>query len=98
MCRRVMYLTRIAVPVAAMLSFGCGQSPSAPSDPLPGTLAVFSISPSTGTIRGGTVISITGRAFVDGVRVTIDGLNASVRSATSTFINRQHVAILLSGK
>ena len=87
MCRRVKDLTRLAVPIAAVLSLGCGQSPSGPSDVLPGTLAVFSISPSSGTIRGGTVIGITGRAFGDGVRVTIDGLNATVRSATSTFIS-----------
>jgi hypothetical protein len=68
--------------VTVVLS-GCKGSPEEPSKPSP---TVTSISPTSGPISGGTLVTITGSSFVAGVIVTFGGAGATgvnVASATS---------------
>jgi len=75
----------LAFLLVTMVLSGCkGEgSPEEPSKPSP---AVTSISPTSGPINGGTLVTITGTSFVAGVIVTFGGAAATgvnVASATS---------------
>jgi hypothetical protein len=54
---------------------GCGDSSTAPT---PTGLSISAISPSAGSTKGGTAVSITGSGFSSGATVTIGGMAASV--------------------
>lgn len=54
---------------------GCGDSSTAPT---PTGLSISAISPSAGSTKGGTAVSISGSGFSSGATVTIGGLPASV--------------------
>lgn len=58
-------------------------APVAPPAPAP---TVTSVSPTTGSTDGGTVILITGTGFATGATVTIGGASATVGAITSTAI------------
>lgn len=66
-----------------------GQNDAAPGDGNPGedmaqTLSLISASPPTGPSTGNIDITLTGTGFGSGATVTIDGLNATVRSGNAT--------------
>jgi IPT/TIG domain-containing protein len=44
------------------------------------------VTPSSGTVSGGTTISITGKNFISGAQVLVGGQQAVVQSLTSTGI------------
>ena len=52
---------------------GCGDSPTTPTG-----LSISAISPSAGSTKGGTAVSISGGGFSSGATVTIGGLPASL--------------------
>ena len=54
---------------------GCGDSSTAPT---PTGLSISAISPTAGSTKGGTAVSITGSGFTSGATVTIGGLPASL--------------------
>ena len=60
---------------------GCGDSSTAPT---PTGLSISAISPSAGSTKGGTGVSITGRGFSSDARVTIGGTAASVVDVQSS--------------
>ncbi len=57
---------------------------------------VVSVSPNVGTIAGGTAVTITGSAYVNGVTITFDGITATgvvvVNTTTLTCITPSHSA------
>lgn len=68
-------VSRFAVVVAVALVYaGCGSSPSAPT---PSTLKITSISPSTGSTTGGTLVTLGGTEFAADAVVTIGGVAAT---------------------
>lgn len=60
---------------------GCGDSATAPT---PTGLSISAISPSAGSTRGGTAVSINGRGFSSDATVTIGGIAASVVAVQGT--------------
>ena len=68
--------------VVTLLAVGCGGGSSAPGgtdpdpDPTPPTLSA--ITPSAGTVTGGTLVTLSGTGFVTGssVQITFDGADA----------------------
>ena len=73
----------ITAGVIAVVSAGCGDSPTAPKRP-PTALTLTAVSPSTGPAGGGTPVTLTGGGFVFGATVMIGGVRASVTAFTST--------------
>jgi len=72
--------------VLAEMTLGCTrEAPSGPSPSKP-QLAVFGISPKTGSIRGGQLVEITGTGFLTGATVTMDGTAANVSVVSSATI------------
>jgi hypothetical protein len=66
---------RVGVVALALAAGGCGDSSTAPT---PTGLSISAISPSAGSTKGGTAVSITGSGFSSGATVTIGGIAASV--------------------
>jgi hypothetical protein len=48
--------------------------------------SISNVTPSSGTVSGGTTITITGRNFVSQAQVLVDGQDAVVQSLSSTSI------------
>jgi hypothetical protein len=65
---------RALVAAAVVVHLGCGSSPSAPTPP---GLKVTSISPSSGSTTGGTLVTLSGAEFAGDAVVTIGGVPAS---------------------
>jgi IPT/TIG domain-containing protein len=67
---------RVGVVVTLVLAAGgCGDSPTAST---PTGLSISAISPSAGSTKGGTAVSISGSGFSSGAIVTIGGVAASL--------------------
>ena len=77
-CRQV--VVAAAVIAAGCLTFGCDDParwPLAPTPPLQGAASVpviLSVTPSTGSSRGGNSVTITGTGLVPGARVSFGSL------------------------
>ncbi|HXI12583.1 MAG TPA: IPT/TIG domain-containing protein [Thermoanaerobaculia bacterium] len=56
------------------------------TDPTANLLVITDVSPATGTTRGGTTVTITGRNFQAPLRVLFGGVEALIISSTSTSI------------
>ena len=75
----------IGVVVAALVASAVGVLGSPPATAAP-TVAVTTVTPSSGPLAGGTAITITGSGFAEGVAVSIGGVDATdvkLVSATS---------------
>ena len=59
--------------VSLLALAGCGENPNQPGS----TLAVSSITPTSGSSIGGTAVTITGSNFVTGISVTLGGVAAT---------------------
>ena len=69
----------------ALFTYVAPVSPTPPIVPVPAP-TITSISPTSGTTAGGTVIVITGTGFSSGATVTVGGGSAVVGTTTSTTI------------
>jgi hypothetical protein len=88
MANRTLAHAYLAVVVASGLSLGCDRPPAQPSPPpTPGALAVTSLSPASGSIYGGTTITILGTGFDSHVALLFDGRPFHAIRATSTMIS-----------
>ena len=89
LARAIVVAMAIALPLA-----GCGSTPPI-APPVP-TLTVSSVTPQSGSIAGGTTITITGTLFASDATVTIDGTPATavtVSGSTSlTAVTPKHAA------
>lgn len=73
----VRHVTAVLGLTALVLLGACGSDASQTTTTTPETLAIDLVSPQVGVMAGGTVVTITGDGFAEGVEVTLDDAAAT---------------------
>ena len=78
--------TLATVLLASSLALGCGPKPAGPTAPASTFVAVWAISPDSGSTVNATSVTITGRGFQPGATVTLGAAATNVAVLSTTTI------------